>query len=622
MSDVSSQTSGSIDREGGRLLVESPPGMPAPTWAVIAQRLLMFARGSEIGATTIAVPVDQAHLLHEVLVEPWPARLWPWHWSTTARATTDASIDLAAALSSLLIGDQAPSVPHEQIENDLHAAGFSRRLLPAQMTAVSRLTAVGHGANFSVPGSGKTTMTLALFALLRRAGVVDRMLVVAPASAYEAWTEETKDCFNEPRRPRIEVAPTSPRRSSDVVVYNYERVAMGATRAAVDGWSHGHRLMVVFDEAHRAKKGEDGLHGIGARDVASLATARYALTGTPMPNGRADLAAVLDLVWPGHGDRLADPACLNADRTWVRITKDDLDLADAVIEVERVRLDETHRAIYDAFTSDLSHRTSLIQAFPAIASTSTTRLLATATNPALLLGGSGDATLDWRDSPDLPDTVMAALSGLSSMVRPTKILRVAHHAAEHRARGDKLLVWTNFIGNVHELARVLEPFAPAVVTGEVPVSDPGAPTDRVRELRRFREDPDCFVLIATPQTLGEGVSLHKVCQSQIHLDRSYNAGLFLQAIDRTHRVGMPEGTTAQVRVLVAEDTIDEDVDRRLRLKVDRMNQVLNDPALRRLALPDEAAPAVRPMSESDITGLVGHLRRETTDTTALEDAGN
>lgn len=611
----SQRAPGSVDRVGERLIVESPPDMGANAWGVIAQELLMFAHGEELSPTAIGVPTDHGGQLRRVLDQPWPGRTWPWEWSRAARQACEQSQGLDDALSSLLDADAVPRVSGDQVSGELSAAGFVRVLLPAQADAVGRLVAAGNGGNFSVPGSGKTTMTLALYAILRARRLVDRLLVVAPTSAYEAWSVEPVDCFAPGQAPSVEVTPRLPARQSEVVVYNYERVAMGATRAAIDGWTHGRRLMVVYDEAHRAKRGAHGLHGASARDVSQMAAVRFVLTGTPMPNSRDDLAAILDLAWPGRGQRLTDPATVNAERAWVRITKHDLGLPDPVIDVEQVDLDPAHQLVYDALVQGLRDDAALLEAFPAMANNATMRLLAAAANPALLFTddqgapGTADTALGWTEDPDVPDTLEETLRRLPAVVRPAKMLRVAQYAAEHRERGEKLLVWTNFIGNVHELKRILEPWHPAVVTGSVAVDDPTAPTDRGRELARFRHEDECTVLIATPQTLGEGVSLHRTCQSQIHLDRTFNAGQFLQAIDRTHRVGMPKGTNAHVKVLVARGTIDEVVHARLKGKIERMNVVLQDPTLRRLALPDDGSPAVPPhMTKDDITGLIRHLR--------------
>ncbi len=78
-------------------------------------------------------------------------------------------------------------------------------------------------------------------------------------------------------------------------------------------------------------------------------------------------------------------------------------------------------------------------------------------------------------------------------------------------------------------------------------------------------------------------------------------------MDRTHRVGMPEGTTAKVTVLSARGTIDERVDRSLRDKIIAMDEVLKDPTLARLSRVT-IDPAASAFTEAELGILLGHLR--------------
>jgi SNF2 family DNA or RNA helicase len=566
----------------------------------------MFAEAVRNDDGDFEVPVPRAVELRDVLARPWPSGMWTWAWTPDAAVALERAESIRASIDNMLTDDNEPDL--EVLQDELLGAGFTRLLLPAQLKAVAHLTAAGGGGNFSVPGSGKTTMTYAIFALLRRAQRVDRMLVIAPQSAYEAWTTEAIDCFQDGWSPQVVVAPRAVERRADVLVLNYERASTGAMRAAIDTWGHGHKFLVVFDEAHRAKRGARGLHGRGALDISSFAEARLALTGTPMPNGPDDLIAILDLAWPGQGRRLASPLTPNNDRAWVRITKEDLDLEPAIVEVEAVALDPGHQRIYDALMTDLYDGDGVLANHGELTNRAVMRMIAGASNPALLGKAAGqDPELKWPE--DLPDPadLKGLLDDLASAGRPAKLIAAARHADQHRRAGKKLLVWTNFVGNVEELTRLLALHNPAVITGRTALSDPAAPTDRERELRKFREDASCSVLIATPQTLGEGVSLHKVCQSQLHIDRTFNAGLYLQSLDRTHRVGMPEGTHAHVTVLVARGTIDERIDTALRDKLTAMDQVLNDPTLGRLARVkvDDHTIGLAP---SEVTALLRHLR--------------
>ena len=98
------------------------------------------------------------------------------------------------------------------------------------------------------------------------------------------------------------------------------------------------------------------------------------------------------------------------------------------------------------------------------------------------------------------------------------------------------------------------------------------------------------MLVATPHTLSEGVSLHHTTTHQIHLDRTFNAGMMLQSLDRTHRLGLPPNADCTVTYLLAarrdgSDTIDDVAGQRLDAKVLDMARKLNDHQLATLALP-------------------------------------
>jgi SNF2 family DNA or RNA helicase len=175
---------------------------------------------------------------------------------------------------------------------------------------------------------------------------------------------------------------------------------------------------------------------------------------------------------------------------------------------------------------------------------------------------------------------------------PWKFKYVALRAEEITKAGGKVLVWSNFIGNLASLKGVLKKFQPAVIYGNVSLED------RAAELNRFRTDADCTVLLSNPQTLGEGVSLHQVCHNEIFVDRSYNAGLYLQAVDRIHRLGLALDQKTSIEILISKGTIDERVATRLTAKINALSNFLQDEHLVKAAIPqgDELSP-------EDVLGL-------------------
>ena len=88
-----------------------------------------------------------------------------------------------------------------------------------------------------------------------------------------------------------------------------------------------------------------------------------------------------------------------------------------------------------------------------------------------------------------------------------------------------------------------------------------------------------MVLVANPAACGEGISLHKVCHHAIYLDRNYNAAQYLQSEDRIHRLGLKKNQHTYVEIVCCKNSIDVSVHDRLRRKVARMADVLNDDGL-------------------------------------------
>ena len=66
------------------------------------------------------------------------------------------------------------------------------------------MVSIPNGANFSVPGAGKTMTTLATWQFLRTKEKIDKLLIISPKSAFEAWAEEEpKETFIEDIKTQI-----------------------------------------------------------------------------------------------------------------------------------------------------------------------------------------------------------------------------------------------------------------------------------------------------------------------------------------------------------------------------------------------------------------------------------
>ena len=245
-------------------------------------------------------------------------------------------------------------------------------------------------------------------------------------------------------------------------------------------------------------------------------------------------------------------------------------------------------------------------------------LLEAATNPALLPAGStsGDP-IEFRHPPlSVPEdaSLHHLVSDYASYETPAKFVQLAALVERLRNDGRKVLVWSNFVRNLETLERMLAVHQPALVHGGIPseVTQPEAARVREDELNRFRTEPDCGVLLANPAAMGEGVSLHQVCHDMIYLERTFNAGQYLQSVDRIHRLGLKRHTETNIYFLITESTIDEAVSVRVELKASNLGTMLNDPAIATMALPDDedVGDPIDVGDQGDIAALFAHLRGE------------
>jgi hypothetical protein len=203
------------------------------------------------------------------------------------------------ARESVVEGGTADEVTLDALESELFQAGFKRTLRRFQTKNLFRLVSLPHGADFSVPGAGKTTVALAAYAILRARGVVRRLAVIGPIAAFGAWKEELVACFDDPPILLIHsgagmVVPEN----TEVLLSNYNRTA--SDYDTIRSFVAAEPTQVVLDEAHRVKRGAAGVHGRAVLDLAYAARRRDVLTGTPAPQGAFDLVALVSFLYPGQ----------------------------------------------------------------------------------------------------------------------------------------------------------------------------------------------------------------------------------------------------------------------------------------------------------------------------------
>ncbi len=205
---------------------------------------------------------------------------------------------------------------------------------------------------------------------------------------------------------------------------------------------------------------------------------------------------------------------------------------------------------------------------------------------------------------------MELLRDYAEYQTPRKFVELSKIVKTNAAQGRKTLIWSNFVRNLETLGQLLTPFAPAIVHGGITDNTATSVPGRTRqgELDRFRAgDSGCMVLLANPASLGEGVSLHKACQDAVYLDRTFNAGQYLQSVDRIHRLD-EEPKEVRITFLETLETIDTVVDQRVAAKVVQMGVLLDDPDIRTMNLPDEEDYGGVIDDTDDIAAILTHLQ--------------
>jgi len=566
-----------------------------------------FPSSSYRSSTLVDVAIDEL-LAGLVALAAWPEPATVAWDPRLAQLAKDSWADAQAVAARLESGnavldgdpDRVPAQLGEDWKGDL--THFQRR-------DIVKLLSLRHGANFSVPGAGKTRVGLAVFQALRQAEGLERLLIVGPKSCYESWLGENEECLAKPLR--MEVHGRENPDSAEALIVNYERLASSVN--TLGDWLSARPSMLILDEAHRMKRGADGVYGSACMALGPSASRRLILTGTPAPNGARDLESLMAFVWPGHGRRTVVQAVGGGDLVkasrvlkplFTRTTKSELGLPPVVTTIRRLPLPPLHREVYDALLGQFSARAAgNTDDFEALGKVLVYLMMA-AISPALLaVGTTRHEPLSYRVSPlAVPaGTPLANLmQDLPSYEVSPKYRETLAIVAANAAEGRKTLVWSSFIRSINTLTAMLGAFSPSTVHGGT--------EDRDEQIRRFRDDPDCMVLISNPATLGEGISLHYTCHDAVFVDRDFAAGRYLQSLDRIHRLGLAPGTETRVTVLASDETIDEVIELRLTAKLDFMGRILDDPAVQELAdLQDE--PSISDaMDAQDLKALMGHLR--------------
>lgn len=461
----------------------------------------------------------------------------------------------------------------DDIENKLLSVGFVRKLTDNQINNLEKISQLPGAATFSVPGAGKTTEALAYFFV--NCTEQDRLLVVAPKNAFVAWDEQLDSCLKDNKEsfarlrggetPIHDILQTKPR----FMLITYDQLPR--VRNLICSLLAEGNVYMFLDESHRIKGGKQAKRADVILDMAHLPKKKLVMSGTPMPQSPKDLVSQFTFLYPTKDVDASNVIDL-IQPIYVRTTKGQLNIPEVTHVVKTVKMDVLQREIYKTLKSEIRRQMN-----PVLTDSSryelrrigkcVMKVMEFVSNPALL-------------SSDMNYAFDRRVGKLLLNTDGPKIEYVCKRARELARENRKVIIWSCFVQNVELIALRLQDLGAEFIHGGIDAGDENDQDTREGKIKRFHDDPNCMVLIANPAACSEGISLHKICQYAIYLDRSFNAAHYLQSEDRIHRLGLAADAKPTVEFVECENSIDQVVRERLTLKVSTMASALNDSSLR------------------------------------------
>ena len=438
---------------------------------------------------------------------------------------------------------------------------MSRKLREQQMRDSFYMFTMKKCSNFSVPGSGKTSSVLGVFAYLSRVGKVNKLIMIGPKNSFKSWKDEFKVCFDGKKKLNLfniqEYKNTREKKDAlsyrvkdkNLLLFNYEGLngILDELCKVIDN-----KTLLVFDEIHKIKA-IGGKRAEDALKISKLSNYTIALTGTPIPNSYLDLKNILEVLYKDEYQEQFgfDEALLkNPD-------EDDIKEINRKIQPFFCRTtkrklgvpDPNENIIIESHSSSLENKLFkiILSKFRKSQFAIMIRLLQLQSNPKLLLKKLDDsdfenildvsATEEKVDFIDYSSEIQEEILNIKNSQKFEECLKLIKNL---QLENKKVIVWCIFVDSINKLEKNIKDLGIEVTTIY------GSIDQDIREerLEKFKNG-NIQVLLTNPHTLAESVSLHHTCHDAIYFEYSYNLVHLLQSKDRIHRLGLPDNQYTQ-----------------------------------------------------------------------------
>jgi SNF2 family DNA or RNA helicase len=430
------------------------------------------------------------------------------------------------------------------------------RGFPYQAQALAATKDLEYAAILHEQGLGKTKIGIDLALYWISSAVVDSVLIVTKRGLIQNWVDELRlHSHVEPRiltqdRRANFLAFNSPAR---IYLTHYEVLKSELTRMQL--FLRTRRVGVILDESHKIKTPGSEI----TRTLFTLSPGfvrRVIMTGTPVANRPYDLWSQIYFLDAGESlgrdfeafrttfdltnDMASDTAMTDEfernlgtvfskiRRFAVRETKKgaDIQLPEKRISMVSVEMELKQAEIYEQYRREF----------------------------ASIVVRNGVPVLDDADE------ILKRLLRLVQVASNPRLVDDSYHGVPGKLpvlcnlvysivdRDEKVIIWTNFTKNVDWFAKEFRQYSAVRVHGKM------AYEDRQKSINSFKLNPDCRVLVATPASAKEGLTL-TVANNAIFFDRSFSLDDYLQAQDRIHRISQKKDCS--VVNLLAANSIDD-----------------------------------------------------------------
>ena len=487
-----------------------------------------------------------------------------------------------------------------------------RPLLSHQQKAALHLFNTGNAANFSVPGAGKSAVVLSVYEFLRKKQTIRSLFVVGPRSSFAPWQHEYKVTLGRPADVRIVAGGDINERKlhyyplesqiADLYLTTFQTLTNDVQHVLKLFGHSSNEVLLVIDEAHYIKQ-EGGIWAEAVHRIAKRAKRCCVLTGTPFPKSYADAVNIFGVLYPRSPILSSDSvsrirreseSCKHETARkilepliypfYYRVRKSDLHLATPqFLDPISIRMNSIERELYNS----INRRIRLLSMddcdieFELLQRLRRGRLMRLRQTLSYcgLLSTALDELPDYREDLFGDDAALAEkIARYDVLEIPAKIHVLVEEVGRLRDMGEKVVIWSNFIGSLYLIQRHCNcaGWNAKVICGETPTSASTDEESREEIIEEFKhEGSDLDILIANPAACAESISLHKTCSNAVYYDLSYNCAQYLQSLDRIHRVGGSEKKTSYYRYLQYEGTLEPKILDNLLSKSRRMSKVVD-----------------------------------------------